>query len=79
LFARPETAYLDIQQYPDVFQSGLRQILEEICQPGHRLVWLIESPQFTQEVVVAGDELLVPSKASLEVLVLRKLSIRNRD
>jgi hypothetical protein len=69
------TTYLDVQHYPDVFQSGLRQILEKVSETRHWLMRLTKRSQLAQKLVVAVDELLISAKASLEVLVLASLSI----
>jgi hypothetical protein len=69
------TTYLDVQHHPDVFQSGLRKILEKVSKTRHWLMRLIQRSQLAQKLVVAVDELLIPAKASLQVLVLASLSM----
>lgn len=69
------TTYLDVQHYPDVFQSGLGKILKKVGQARHWLVRLVERSQLAQKLVVAVNELLVSAKAALQVLVLAGLSM----
>jgi hypothetical protein len=69
-----ETTYLDIQQYPDVFQSGLCKILEEVGEARHWLMRFLERSQLAQKLIIAVNELLIPPKAALQVLVLASLS-----
>jgi len=68
------STYLNIQQYPNVFQSGLCEILEQVGEAGHGLMRFFQRSQLAQKLVVAVDELLIPPKATLQVPVLASLS-----
>jgi hypothetical protein len=67
--------YLDVQHYPDIFQSRLRKILEQVNEARHWLMGLFQSPHLAEKLIVAVDDFLGPTKAALQVLVLAWLSI----
>jgi hypothetical protein len=72
LYKQTSNAYLDIEQHPDIFESRLCKILEQIQKTRHLLVGFFQCPQLTYELIVAVYNLLVSAKTPLQVLVLRQ-------
>ncbi len=70
LCKRARTAYLDIEQDPNIFQSGLRKILKQLRKTRHLLMGFLQRSQLAYELIVAVYNLLVPAKTSLQVPVL---------
>ena len=62
--------HLDIQEQPDVFQTGSGQVAQEVFQSRHGLRWVFDGLQCTQVAPITIDDLLWPSETSFERSVL---------
>jgi hypothetical protein len=68
-------AYLDVQHNPDIFQSRLREILEQINKARHWLMRSFQRSQLAYKLIFAINDLLGPAKAALQIFVLARFNV----
>lgn len=56
----------DVQEQPDVVQLGRGEVLQEILQPRHRLMWGLQGPQRLQVFPVTLDDLFFLAETTFE-------------
>ena len=64
-------AYLDIQQYPYILRTRCSQILQQILQSRHGLMWSCECSLLTDVIICAVYYLLFFTEASFEIRILK--------